>query len=405
MNTVSPGLVGFSPERLKRVDQTMQRYVDQGKISGILNLVARRGQVAHLAKAGWMDVEAQKPMAFDTLFRLYSQTKPVTSVAVMILYEQGGLLLTDPVSNYIPEFKDVKVFVRETESGVELADLERPITIHDLLVHTAGLGYDGEADDYVGKQYQEHVAKPYLDNREITLEELVRGIARCPLRFQPGSDWYYGIGHDVLGYLVQVVSGQLFDVFMQEQIFEPLGMVDTAFHVPASKLDRLATSYQPKEGGGLEIANASETSRFAKPTNCPSGGGGLVSGGWGLVSTITDYYRFCQMLFNKGELDGQRLLGRKTVELMTANHLRDGLYDDGDPARGYGLGFGVLLDIERDRRLGSVGTYGWGGFATTRFRIDPQEELVHLQMSQLINNWSVPVLDAIAVAIYQAIVD
>jgi len=405
MNTVSPDLVGFSPERLKRVDQTMQRYVDQDKISGILNLVARRGQVVHFAKAGWMDVEARKPMAFDTLFRMYSMTKPVTSVAVMMLYEQGGLLLTDPVSNYIPEFKDAKVFVRETEAGVELADLERPITIHDLLVHTAGLGYDEASDDYVSKQYQEHVAKPYLDNREITLEELVLGIARCPLRFQPGSDWYYGTGHDVLGYLVQVVSGQLFDVFMHEQIFEPLGMADTAFHVPAAKLDRLATNYQPTEGGGIEVANVSETSRFAKPTNCPSGGGGLVSGGWGLVSTITDYYRFCQMLFNKGELDGQRLLGRKTVELMTANHLRDGLYDDGDPARGYGLGFGVLLDVERDRRLGSVGTYGWGGFATTRFRIDPQEELVHIQMTQLINNWSVPVLDAIAVAIYQAIVD
>jgi CubicO group peptidase (beta-lactamase class C family) len=405
VNTVPPERVGFSPERLKRVDQTMQRYVDQGKISGILNLVARRGQVAHLAKAGWMDVESQKPMAFDTLFRLYSMTKPITSVAVMMLYEQGRVLLTDPVSKFIPAFEDVKVFVRETEAGVELADLDRPITIYDLLVHTAGLSYDEESDDYVGRQYQKHVARPYRDNWEIALEELVLGIARCPLRFQPGSDFYYSVATDVLGYLVQVVSDQPFDVFLQEQICEPLGMVDTAFHVPASKLDRLATNYQPKQDGGIEVAHCDETNRFTKPTPCPSCGGGLYSGGWGLVTTIGDWYRFCHMLFNKGELDGQRLLGRKTVELMAANHLRDGLYDDGDPARGYGLGFGVLLDVERDRRLGSVGTYGWGGFGTTRFRIDPQEELVHIQMAQLINNWSVPVLDAIAVAIYQAIVD
>jgi CubicO group peptidase (beta-lactamase class C family) len=405
MNTVSPDLAGFSPQRLERIDRVMHHYVEQGKVSGVLNLVARRGQVVHLAKAGWRDVEAQKPMSFDTLFRMYSMTKPVTSVAVMMLYEQGRFLLTDSVADYIPEFKDVKVFVRETESGVELADLECPITIHDLLIHTAGLSYDGASDHYVDRQYREHVAKPYRDNWEITLAELVRGIARCPLRFQPGSDWTYGTSHDVLGYLVQVVSGQPFDVFLQEHVLGPLGMVDTTFHVPASKLDRLATNYQPTEGGGLEVANVSETNRFVEPTHCPSGGGGLYAGGWGLVSTIGDWYRFCQVLFNKGELDGERLLGRKTVELMTANHLRDGLYDDGDPALGYGLGFGVLLDVERARRLGSVGTYGWGGFGTTRFRIDPQEELVHIQMAQLINNWTVPVLHDIEVAIYQAIVE
>ena len=203
MNSISPERVGFSPERLKRVDEVMQRYVEEGRISGIINLAARRGQVVHFAKAGWMDVEAQKPMTFDTLFRIYSMTKPVTSAAVMILYEQGRLLLTDPVSKYIPEFEDVKVFVRETEDGVELADPKRPVAIYDLLVLTAGLSYEDDGDGYVDRQYKQHVWDPYRNNHEITLEELARGIARCPLRFQPGSDWYYGVDYELLGYLVQ----------------------------------------------------------------------------------------------------------------------------------------------------------------------------------------------------------
>lgn len=397
MNTIAPDLVGFSPERLKRVDEVMQRYIDEGKISGIINLVARRGQVVHFAKSGWMDVEAQKEMSFDALFRIYSMTKTVTSAAVMILYEQGHFLLTDPVSKYIPDFEDVKVFVREAERGVELADPERPVTIYDLLVLTAGLSYGDEEDNYVNQQYQKHVWTPYRNKQEITLEELVRGIARCPLRFQPGSDWYYGVDYEVLGYLVQVVSGQPFEVFLQEQVFEPLGMADTAFDVPPSKLDRFAINYRPKEGGGIEIAPELDTCRVGGPTRCPQGGGGLIT-------TIGDWYRFCQMLFNKGELDGERLLGRKTVELMTANHWRDGMCD-GTPARGFGLGVGVRLDVERDRRLGSVGTYGWGGWATTRFRIDPQEALVHIQMAQLSYNRVVPILDEIEVAIYQAILD
>ncbi|MBN1583284.1 MAG: beta-lactamase family protein [Anaerolineae bacterium] len=378
MNTVSPNLVGFSPERLERIDAVMQRYVDEGKISGIINLVARRGQVAHFAKSGWMDVEAQTPMAFDTLFRVYSMTKTVTSAAVMILYEQGRFLLTDPVSKYIPAFEGVKVFVRETEAGVELAAPERPVTIYDLLVLTAGLSYEDDTDHYIDRQYKKHVWTPYRNNLDITLDELVEGIARCPLRFQPGSDWYYGVDYEVLGYLVEVVSGQPFEAFLQEAIFEPLGMADTAFGVQASRQDRLAVEYRPTKDGGIEIAPELDTCRVGPPTRCPQGGGGLIT-------TIGDWYRFCQMLFNKGELDGERRLGRKTVELLTANHWRDGMCD-GTPARGWGFGVGVKVDVERDRRLGSVGTYGFGGWAATRFRIDPQEELVHIQMAQLSYN-------------------
>ncbi len=396
MNTVSPESVGFSFERLKRVDQVMQKYVDQGKLPGVLSLVARRGQVVHLSKVGWMNVEAQKPIAFDTLFRIYSMTKPLTSVAVMMLYEEGRFFLSDPVAKYIPEFEDLKVFVRETETGVELANLQRPITIHHLLTHTGGLSYGFDSNDYVDKQIQKHVWRRHDADPDITLEEFVRRIAMCPLRTQPGAEFFYSLSIDVLGYLVQVVSGQPFDVFLQERILGPLGMVDTAFAVPESKFDRFAVNYTPdKEKKGLAVFDAPETSRFAKPTRCPAGG-------MGLVSTLGDYYRFTQMLYNKGELDGQRLLGRKTVELMTRNHLRDGVYRDGNPALGYGLGFGVTLDAEQT--LGSVGAYGWGGAATTLFAIDPQEELVHIEMTQLQPYESV-LLDEMQVAIYQAIVD
>ena len=398
MNTVSPESVGISSERLKRIDQVMQKYVDQGKLPGVLSLVARRGQVAHLSKVGWMNVEAQEPITFDTLFRIYSMTKPITSVAVMMLYEEGHFFLSDPVAKYIPEFEDIKVFVRETETGVELANLKRPITIHHLLTHTAGLSYGFDSNDYVDKQIQKHVWQRHDANPDITLEEFVRRIAMCPLRTQPGTEFFYSLSVDVLGYLVQVVSGQPFDAFLQERILGPLGMVDTAFDVPEGKLDRFAVNYKPDEEKGIAVFDAPETSRFAKPTRCPAGG-------MGLVSTLGDYYRFTQMLYNKGELDGQRLLGRKTVELMTSNHLRDGVYRDGNPAQGFGLGFGVTLDVERTQTLDSVGAYGWGGAATTRFVIDPQEELVHIEMTQLMFNESVPVLDEMHVAIYQAIVD
>lgn len=398
MNTVSPESVGLSSARLKRVDQVMQKYVDQGKLPGVLSLVARRGQVAHLSKVGWMDVEAQKPIAFDALFRIYSMTKPLTSVAVMMLYEEGRFFLSDPVAKYIPEFKDLKVFVRETETGVELANLQRPITIHHLLTHTGGLSYGFDPNDYVDKQIQKHVWQRHNEDLDITLEEFVRRIAMCPLRTQPGTEFFYSLSVDVLGYLVQVVAGQPFDAFLQDRILGPLGMVDTAFDVPASKLDRFAVNYRPDAEKGLAVFDAPATSRFARPTRCPAGG-------MGLVSTLGDYYRFAQMLYNKGELDGQRLLGRKTVELMTSNHLRDGVYRDGNPALGFGLGFGITLDVERTQTLGSAGAYGWGGAATTRFSIDPQEELVHIEMTQLMNNESVPVLDEMQVAVYQAIVD
>jgi CubicO group peptidase (beta-lactamase class C family) len=361
-------------------------------------LVARRGEVVYHKALGLMDVESKKPMALDTLLRMYSMTKPITSVAVMMLFEEGRLHLTDPVSKFIPEFEDLKVFVRETETGIELANLERAITVHDLLTHTSGLAYGIAPETYVDRQFQKHVWRVYFEDHETTLGEMIENICRCPLLFQPGQKWSYSVATDVLGYLVQIVSGQPFDAFLQERILDPLGMQDTAFHVPPEKLNRFATNYQPGEQGGLEVLDEPETSRYAQPTRCPAGG-------MGSVSTIADYYRFAHMLANGGVLGGERLLGRKTVERMATNHLRDGIYRDGNPALGFGLGFGVTIDGPRTKKLESTGKYGWGGAATTRFFIDPQEDLVYVAGTQLMNNPDRPIMDDIETAIYQAIED
>jgi CubicO group peptidase (beta-lactamase class C family) len=398
MKTVEPEKVGCSPARLERIDRVMQRYVDQNKIAGILATMARRGQVVYSRCFGLMDVEAQKPMQLDTLFRIYSMTKPITSVAVMMLYEEGHFHLADPISRFIPGFEGVRVLVNATESGIELANLEREITIRHLLTHTSGLSYGFEEDDPVDRMIAKRIWRVREQEPDTTLEQMVRELARLPLAYQPGSAWRYSLATDVLGYLVQVVSGIPFDEFLKRRIFEPLGMVDTDFYVPQEKIGRFAANYGPGEEGGLQVIDAPATSSYAKPTACPSGGGGLVS-------TAPDYLRFAQMLLNGGELDGVRLLGRKTVELMTTNHLPDGLHPFEDPGRGFGLGVSVLIDVATSQSLGSVGTYGWGGAANTGFLIDPQEELIGLLMLQFMPSGTYPVWEDFAVLVYQSIVD
>jgi CubicO group peptidase (beta-lactamase class C family) len=347
---------------------------------------------------GMMDIEANKPMQFDTLFRIYSMTKPITSVAVMMLYEEGHFQLSDPISRFIPGFEDVKVLVKETESGLELANLEREITIWHLLTHTSGLSYGFDENDPVDKMCQKRIWRMLEQKPDTTLEQMVQELAWLPLAHQPGSAWRYSMATDVLGYLVQVVSGMPFGDFLKQRVFEPLGMVDTDFYVPQDKIERFAANYGPGEKGGLKVIDAPATSQFAKPTHHPSGGGGLVS-------TASDYVRFAQMLLNKGELDGVRLLGRKTIELMTMNHLPDEFRPFEDPSRGFGLGVGVLTDVARSQTLGSVGTYGWGGAANTIFWIDPQEELIGLLMLQFMPNNTYPVVPDFRVSVYQSIVD
>jgi CubicO group peptidase (beta-lactamase class C family) len=407
MNTVTPEEVGFSASRLSRLGMWMQSYIDQNKLAGLIAVVARCGKVVYLERSGMMDVEAAKPMQFDTIFRIYSMTKPITSVALMMLYEEGRFQLNDPVSKFIPKFADVKVFAGATEEGIELDELEREITIWHLLTHTAGLTYDFFEDSPVDAMYLE----ADLHQPDRTAEEVVHKIVKLPLVHQPGSAWRYSMATDVLGYLIEVISGMTLDVFFEEKILKPLGMEDTDFYVPEAKLDRFATEYGPSTGsgqapmenGGMELLDAPATSQYTKPPR-------FLSGGTGLVSTASDYMRFTQMLLDGGELDGTRLLGRKTVELMTINHLPDELI----PIQlaphtlhgcGFGLGFRVLVDVAQAGRLGSEGEFGWGGAASTSFFVDPKENLIGLLLTQLMPSRYYPIRNEFKVLVYQALVD
>jgi len=390
-----PEEVGLCTERLKRINKVMQSYVDENKVAGLVTMVARRGKVVHFECFGVRDIEANKPMQPDTIFRIYSMSKPITSVAVMMLYEEGYFQLNDPVSKFIPEFKDVKVFVKKGKAGVEVSKSEREITIRDLLAHTSGLAYGLSKETPVDEMYQEAKMLKWDE----TLEEKVGRLVKLPLANQPGSAWRYSISVDVLGYLVEVVSGERFDAFLEERIFGPLGMEDTGFYVPAEKMGRFATLYKAEEADNL---GRDETLYWGDFSKLPR----FLSGGGGLVSPASDYMRFCQMLLNGGELDGVRLLSRKSVELMTANHLseeliRSSLNIDGC---GFGLGFAVLMDVAQSETLGSEGEYSWGGAASTGFWIDPEEELIGILMTQFMP-YNGRFTKEFKVLTYQAIVD
>jgi CubicO group peptidase (beta-lactamase class C family) len=397
MKRCAPEQVGLSSERLKRIDAMAQRYIDEGKLAGLVTLVARRGLVAHFGKCGVQALETGVPVELDTIFRIYSMTKPLTTVALMMLYEQGLFQLRDPVSRFLPGFKGVKVLA----SDGELVDPIREITIHDLLTHTAGLSYGGyqETGIPVDKLYDE----ADLDNIEITNQEMVRRIANLPLMYQPGQKWFYSVATDVVGHLVEVLSGLPLDSYFEEKILTPLHLKDTAFYVPEAKLDRFAALYGPGDDASLELLDDPATGAYSRPPH-------LLPGGHGLVSTTTDYLRFCQMLLNGGELDQVRLLGRKTVELMTMNHLPESMVPIGWPpdvmhGYGFGLGFRVRIDDARAGLLGSVGEYAWGGYASTGFFIDPNEELIAILMTQFIPTGYYPIHEEFRVLVYQALVD
>lgn len=399
MDTVTPEEVGFSVSRLSRIGTWMQGYIDQNKLAGTIAMVARCGKVAYLERFGMMDLEAAKSMQFDTIFRIYSMTKPIASVALMMLYEEGRFQLHDPVSKFIPEFADVKVFAGATEAGFELTELERETTIWHLLTHTAGLTYDFFEDSPVDAMYLE----ADLHQPDRTAEEVVHEIVKLPLVHQPGTAWRYSMATDVLGYLIEVISGMTLDVFFGEKILKPLGMEDTDFYVPEAKLDRFAAEYGPAENGGMELLDAPATSQYTRPPR-------FLSGGAGLVSTASDYMRFTQMLLNGGELEGTRLLGRKTVELMTINHLPDELIPiQVQPHTlhgcGFGLGFRVLVNLAQAGRLGSEGEFGWGGAASTSFFVDPKEKLIGLLLTQLMPSRYYPIRNEFKVLVYQALVD
>jgi CubicO group peptidase (beta-lactamase class C family) len=405
MNIVTPKEIGFSAARLDRMNSVMQGYVDQDIFKGMITLLARRGRVFHFECRGMMDAEANKKMQPDTIFRIYSMTKPITSVAMMMLYEEGRFQLNEPVSKYIPGFADLKVLVSATERNVELADLDRAVTIRDLLTHTAGLSYGIFDESPLEKMYQEaDILGPKL-TLSVPLEEMIRRLAQLPLAHQPGSQWRYSMATDVIGYLVGLLSDMPFDTFLAEKILSPLGMDDTGFYVPNEKIGRFAAMYGPTSEKSIDLIDAPATSPFTNPDYNPSGGGGLLS-------TVSDYLRFSRMLLNGGELDGTRLLGRKTIELMIMNHLPPELIPiqvgaNALPGHGFGLGFRVMVDVPQSGVLGSTGEYGWAGVASTFFWIDPIEEMIGILLPQFFPSAlsPVPIREIIRILTYQALVE
>ena len=365
---VVPEKVGVSAEHLEHIRPVMQDYVDEGRIPGLLTVVARRGKIVHFETVGMRDVENNKPVEADTIYRIHSMSKPITSVAVMMLYEEGHFQLDTPVSDFIPEFKNMKVY---NDDQTEILDAKKKITVKHLLTHTAGFTY-GWGNKSVDQRYQ----KANLFAHGTPLADSVKKLSEIPLVHEPGERWTYGISTDILGYLVEVISEMPFEEFLQTRLFGPLGMVDTAFSVPPEKVDRFAALYQFNKEGGMERVNKDVILASGEVSFFPGGGGGLVS-------TAADYMRFSQMLLNGGELDGVRILEKKTVELMRYPH-HEGWF---------GLGFSIVNDKKSSDTNGkeqkdtpeSVGSFSWGGAASTIFWIDPEKELIGLLMTQTNN--------------------
>ena len=397
---------GMDPGRLSRIDEHLKsRYVEPGKIAGCQVAVVRKGSVAHYGAYGFADRERQLPVAEETIWRIYSMTKPVTGVALMTLYEKGHFQLTDPVSRFIPEWKDMKVAERGADGEKHLVEPERPVQIRDLMMHTAGIGYgqDNAGIDTV------RIGERGGLRMDRDLESLVARLATTPLRFHPGRHWLYSLGLDVCGRLVEIMSGRRFDQYLADEIFGPLGMVDTAFSVPESSVGRFAASYGRNSKKELRLVDDPVSSSYLSQPSFLGGGGGLVS-------TMGDYLKFASMLLGGGEVDGHRILGRKTVELMTVNHLHGGatLTDMALPG-GYGevgfegMGFGLSMAVNvgpaESGGIGSPGDFMWGGAASTTFWVDPAEDLTVVFMTQLLPSGTFNFRGQLRSLVYPAIVD
>jgi CubicO group peptidase (beta-lactamase class C family) len=401
--TAKPEDVGMSSERLGRIRAAMQRYIDRGLVPGTVTLVARRGRVVHFEAQGLRDVEAKAPMTTDTVFRIASMTKPIASVALMMLYEEGHFLLSDPISKFLPEFSEMKVAQiapagERVGTPYKLVPSARPINFKHVLTHTAGFPntYRGITQPEFARVVQQG-RKP-----NDTIGDSVKRLATLPLNFHPGDAWEYGPATDVAGRLVEVISGTTLDDFLKKRIFEPLKMNDTHFYLPKSKLGRFAANYEPDVKNNKKIKlveSPNAESRYVKEPHV------YFSGGGGLVSTAADYFRFHQMMLNGGELEGQRILGRKTVELMTVNHIGDLQAWLTGPGYGFGLGYRVAKDIGQTALLGSVGEYGWGGAFCTYFWVDPVEETIGIVMTQVRPYDHLNIRQEFQVLANQAIVD
>jgi CubicO group peptidase (beta-lactamase class C family) len=398
--TAKPETVGMSAERLARIGPAMQRYIDAKLVPGTVTLVARKGKIVHLEARGQRDVASGAPMTTDVIFRIASMTKPITSVALMMLYEEGKFLLNDPITEWMPEYAEPKVAeaIAETASGpgYRLVPALRPITVRHLLTHTAGF-----ANTYLGPFKKEVEKASERAKPDETIGDFVTRFAALPLNYQPGTKWEYSRATDHVGRLVEILSGQTLDAFLRERIFEPLGMMDTYFYLPEEKLPRFAAQYVPNETDKTIVLADAPTaeSRFVKEPHS------YFMGAGGLVSTVTDYWRFQQMMLQGGELEGKRLLGRKTVELMTANHTGELPIWLSGPGYGFGLGYSVLRDRGAAGSMQSNGTFGWGGAFCTYFWVDPVEEVVGILMTQVRPYTHLGIREEFSVLANQAIVD
>jgi len=385
LDIVSPESVGLDSGQLARVGEHLgKRYVQPGKIPGSIALVARRGQVCYLDVQGQRDVERGTPMTADSILRIYSMTKSVTSLALMTLFERGLFSLDDRVERFIPAWKGLRVHKGGSYPMFDTTACQRPMTIRDLLMHTAGLTYDFMHASNVDAAYRE--LRLGWPREDYTLQDMIDQLAQLPLEFSPGERWNYSVATDVLGYLIEVISGQSLPDYMRSVIFEPLAMVDTSFEISADKVSRFASCYERNLQKQMVLNDDGQDSQFASRS--------FYSGGGGLICTAADYYRFCQMLLNGGSLDGQRIIGSRTLAFMTRNHLPGGVdmsqFATGSFSEtvyegvGFGLGFANKMDAVSNGYPGSQGSFFWGGRASTLFWVDPAEVLVVIFMTQLI---------------------
>jgi CubicO group peptidase (beta-lactamase class C family) len=385
LDIVSPESVGLDSGQLVRVGEHLgKRYVEPGKIPGSITLVARHGQACFLDIQGQRDVARGTPMTEDTIVRIYSMSKPITSLALMTLHERGLFSLSDPVHRFIPSWRELRVWRAGSLPLFETDRPQREMTMRDLLMHTSGLTYDFMRASNIDYAYRK--LQVGLIRQGYTLQDMIDQLAQLPLEFSPGTRWNYSLATDVLGYLVEVISGQSLPDYLRSVIFEPLGMRDTAFEIAPDKVQRFASCYQRNLKKEMELSDDGQASAWASRS--------FYSGGGGLVSTVGDYYRFCQMLLAGGTLDGTRIIGSRTLAFMTRNHLPGGVdmsefatggFSESDyEGVGFGLGFATKLDPVRNGYPGSTGSFFWGGLASTLFWVDPEEELVVIFMTQLI---------------------
>jgi CubicO group peptidase (beta-lactamase class C family) len=412
---VDPIQAGLDERRLERITEHLQhRYIDAGRIAGCQVAVARHGQVGYFRSLGLRDLERSLPVEEDTIWRIYSMTKPITGVALLSLYERGMFQLNDPVTRFIPQWRDLKVRERTADGAERLVEPYRPMTVRDLMMHMSGLGFGGgmtlqELFSAENSERGQGSAPGLRRGPDATLASMVDHYAGYPLEFHPGTHWLYSVSTDVCGRLVEIISGQRFDDYLRETIFEPLGMADTSFKVPDQKVDRFAACYRRDAGKRLVLVDDPQRSGYREEPSFLSGGGGLVS-------TTTDYLRFCQMLLGDGELEGVRILGRKTVELMTANHLPgDGDLQSVAMPGGYGevgfsgMGFGLTVAVAKapvaTQVIGSAGEYMWGGAASTIFWVDPAEDMTVIFMTQFLPSGTFNFRGQLKTLVYPAIID